>query len=233
VTEEDRGHETGPTAELARLRRVEAAARDLLNRSQGRRSATQMLEGMAALRATLEERPHGDIQVGARTLMDEAFGHHVWATTRLIDACFELSPEQLETALPGTYGSILETMRHLVGSDAWYLFDITGDRHRRIEAESMDLTALRAEMEADGASWSRFLAEDPAPGAVLKEVDESDGFEREATIGIRLAQALHHGTDHRSQICTALTSLGIEPPGIDAWNFGLTDGSVAETYPTI
>ena len=24
-----------------------------------------------------------------------------------------------------------------------------------------------------------------------------------------LAQALHHGTDHRSQICTALTSLGI------------------------
>jgi uncharacterized damage-inducible protein DinB len=232
LTEEGPSHEMGP-AELARLRRVEAASRDLLNRSQGRRSATQMLEGMAALRATLDERPHGDIQVGAHTLMDQAFGHHVWATLRLIDACLALSPEQLETAVPGTYGSILETMRHLVGSDAWYLFDITGDRDRRIEADRMDLSELRAEMEADGSGWSRFLSEDPAPGAILKEIDESDGFEREATIGIRLAQALHHGTDHRSQICTALTSLGIEPPGIDAWNFGLTNGSVAETYPTI
>jgi hypothetical protein len=172
---EGQGHEAGPTAELARLHRVEAAARDLLNRAQGRRSATQMLEGMAGLRAALDERRHDDIPVGAHTLMDEAFGHHVWATTRLIDACLELSPGQLETALAGTYGSILETMRHLVGSDAWYLFDITGDRDRRIETESMDLTALRAEMEADGASWSRFLAEDPAPGAVLHEVDESDG----------------------------------------------------------
>ena len=38
-------------------------------------------------------------------------------------------------------------------------------------------------------------------------------------MGIRLAQALHHGTDHRSQICTALTTLGVEPPEIDVWAF--------------
>jgi len=49
-----------------------------------------------------------------RSPIDEAFAHHVWATLRLIDGC-ELSPEQLEAAVPGTYGSILETMRHLVG----------------------------------------------------------------------------------------------------------------------
>ena len=55
------------------------------------------------------------------TLIDDAFAHHVWATNRLIDACSELTAEQLETSLPGTYGSILDTMRHLVGSDAWYL----------------------------------------------------------------------------------------------------------------
>ena len=51
--------------------------------------------------------------------MLDAFGHHVWATTRLIDVCIELSPEQLATAVPGTYGSILDTQRHLVGSDTW------------------------------------------------------------------------------------------------------------------
>jgi uncharacterized damage-inducible protein DinB len=67
---------------------------------------------------------------------------------------------------------------------------------------------------------------------MVKEIDDDDGFERDATTGIRLAQALHHGTDHRSQICTALTALGVEPPGIDAWTYGLQAGRVVEVLPT-
>jgi hypothetical protein len=47
------------------------------------------------------------------------------------------------------------------------------------------------------------------------DVDETDGYERDAPVGIRLAQALPHGTGHRSQICTALTSLGLEPTAIE------------------
>jgi uncharacterized damage-inducible protein DinB len=65
----------------------------------------------------------------------------------------------------------------------------------------------------------------------LKDVDE-EGYERDASIGIRLAQALNHGTDHRSQICTALTTLGVEPPGIDVWEFGMQTGRVIDIPPT-
>jgi hypothetical protein len=32
-------------------------------------------------------------------------------------------------------------------------------------------------------------------------------------------KVVHHGTDHRSQVCTALTSLGVEPPDIDVWAY--------------
>jgi uncharacterized damage-inducible protein DinB len=166
------------------------------------------------------------------SLLGDAFAHHVWATLRLIDVCLALNPEQLGTAVPGTYGSILETMRHLVGSDSWYLFDITGDRTRRIDEDRMDLSELRAAMNADGSAWSALLAQDPDPDAVLREVDEQDGYERDAPIGIRLAQALHHGTDHRSQICTVLTTLGVEPPAIDVWDFGLQEGRVVDVSPT-
>jgi uncharacterized damage-inducible protein DinB len=166
-----------------------------------------------------------------RSLLENAFEHHVWATMRLIDTCLRLSPEQLETAVSGTYGSILETMRHMVGSDSWYLFDITGDRARRIEEEEMDLQDLRAVVERDGTAWSEFLAKDPDPETVVKEIDETDGYERDASIGIRLAQALHHGTDHRSQICTALTSLGVQPPSIDVWDFGVQTGRIVEILP--
>jgi uncharacterized damage-inducible protein DinB len=50
-------------------------------------------------------------------------------------------------------------------------------------------------------------------------------------VGIRLAQALHHGSDHRSQICTILTSIGIEPPDIDVWAFAWSDGRLVEVPP--
>ena len=96
----------------------------------------------------------------------------------------------------------------------------------------MDLLELRPAMEADGRAWSTFLAQDPDPDAVLQEVDESGGKVRGAPVGIRLAQALNHGTDHRSQICSVLTALGVEPPGIDVWDFGLQNDLVVEITPT-
>jgi uncharacterized damage-inducible protein DinB len=167
----------------------------------------------------------------AGSLMDDAFAHHVWATLRLIDVCRTLSPEQLEAPVPGTYGPIIVTFRHLVGADSWYLFDITGDPARRVEDEDMDLDRLRAVMEADGPAWAAYLATTPDPNTLLTEVDEDDGYERDAMVGVRLAQALHHGTDHRSQICTALTSLGVEPPSIDAWDHGVATGRVIERLP--
>lgn len=167
----------------------------------------------------------------SRSLLADAFGHHVWATLRLIDACTALNPEQLETAAPGTYGSILETMRHLVGADASYLFVTSGGRTPLIDEDRMGLQELRAIMEGHDAAWSMVLGEDPDPDTVL-ERRRDDGSETHAPLGIRLAQAVHHGTDHRSQICTALTALGVEPPEIDVWDFGFQDGRVVEIPPT-
>jgi uncharacterized damage-inducible protein DinB len=170
------------------------------------------------------------LRVMSHSLLDDAFAHHFWATLRLIDACLSLTPEHLDTAIPGTYGSILQTMRHVVGGDSYYLSHLMGDPARQIDTEHMDLLELRAVMEADERAWIEFLAKKLDPDAVVKDVDEA-GYERDASIGIRLAQTLHHGTDHRSQICTALTTLGAEPPGIDVWNFGADTGRVVEMPP--
>jgi uncharacterized damage-inducible protein DinB len=164
--------------------------------------------------------------------MEDAFAHHLWATLRVVDSCLALSPQQLETAVPGTYGSILDTLRHAIGSDAWDLFVATGDRDVRIDEGAMQLPELRAAMERHGPGWSRLLAQDLDPDAVLDEVDENDGYERHIAMGIQLAQVLHHGTDHRSQVCTALTALSVEPPSIDVLDFGMQTGRVVEITPT-
>jgi uncharacterized damage-inducible protein DinB len=165
-----------------------------------------------------------------KTLMDDAFDHHVWATIKLMDACDTLSPEQLATEVPGTYGSILHTMRHLVGADASYLFVMTRERVQNIDEERMDLAELRAVMERNAKAWSQLLSDGVDPSEVLVRTWD-DGSQTQAPYGIRLAQVLHHGTDHRSQICTALTTIGIEPPLIDVWDFGEQTGSVDEIAP--
>lgn len=166
-----------------------------------------------------------------RSALSDAFDHHVWATLRVIDVCAALTDEQLATAVPGTYGSILDTLRHLVGSDSWYLFVISGERTPRIDEDTMSLPELRRAISHDGTEWSSILDAGSDPDAVVI-AHRPEGVDSYAPLGIRFAQVLHHGTDHRSQICTALTALGIEPPFIDVWDFGETDGRVYDTERT-
>jgi uncharacterized damage-inducible protein DinB len=165
------------------------------------------------------------------TLLDDAFAHHVWATLQLMDACSELSDEQLETDLPGTYGSILATMRHLVDSDSWYLHRLSDQRHPTVDTSEMGMAGLRAVIERHGQAWPEILAANPDPREMVT-VHRDDGSGYEAAKGLRLAQVIHHGTDHRSQICTALTSLGIEPPFIDVWAYGQAAGLTRDLTPT-
>ena len=186
---------------------------------------------MAAERAPRREFTRGAghrdiVQAMTSSLLDDAFAHHTWATLQVMDACDALSPEQLEATVPGTYGSILDTMRHIVGADSWYLFRLSGERYPTIEEDGMDLAALRAVMDRNASAWPGVLEADPDPDDFI-EVRNDDGTGYRAAKGIRLAQVLHHGTDHRSQICTALTSLGIEPPEIGAWEYGATVGRAA------
>jgi uncharacterized damage-inducible protein DinB len=159
------------------------------------------------------------------SVLADAFAHHAWANLRLIDACRDLSPEQLATTVPGTYGSILETIRHVVGGDAGYLSLLTQGDVSSIDEEAMGLEELRSASIRHREAWASLVDSDFDPDAVVVR-HRDDGTDSHAPMGIRLAQALHHGTDHRSQICTALTTLGVEPPEIDVWAFASQDGRV-------
>ena len=152
------------------------------------------------------------------TLLDDAFAHHIWATEQLIDACADLTPEQLGTPVPGTYGTIIATFRHLVSSDGWYLSFFREQPAPIQEEADTSLAELRSAITTNGAAWMALLAGGLDPEADL--VERGEGWEVHQPAGLRLAQTIHHGTDHRSQICTALTSLGLEPPEIDLWAYG-------------
>lgn len=167
-----------------------------------------------------------------RSPLADAFAHHAWATLRLIDACGQLAPEQLNASVPGIYGSIHATLNHLVASDSWYAFRCTGGEVAPWDDEEvqLDLPELRSAMERQAAAWEGLLERDLDPDAIIV-ARRDDGAEFRAPLGIRLAQVLHHGTDHRSQVCTVMTSLGIEPPAIDVWDYGAEAGRTQDVAP--
>jgi len=163
------------------------------------------------------------------SLLDAAFAHSTWATMRILDACAGLSADDLQTNVPGTRGPMIDTLRHIVSADAVDLEIATGET--AIEADEMSIEELRDATEHIGAAWARFLSGSIDPDQMVREVDDSDGYERNAPLSFRLAGTLEHGTDHRSQICTALTTLGVEPPKIDVMNYGIATDRVTEKWP--
>jgi uncharacterized damage-inducible protein DinB len=160
-----------------------------------------------------------------RSILADAFDHHVWASLKVLDACGGLTDEELATTVPGTYGTLIDTLRHLVGADRWYLFVQTDGRVDQIEEAAMSVADLRAVMEPNAGFWAEVLAASPDPDGD-KVYHRDDGSAAHATWGVRLAQVIHHGTDHRSQVCTTLTTMGITPPEIDVWDWGTTTGKV-------
>jgi uncharacterized damage-inducible protein DinB len=157
----------------------------------------------------------------------EGLEHHAWANDLLLGICEQLTDDQLARPVAGTYGSVLDTCRHLVGSDTWYLWVISrgeeGSDHG--DEDERSIAGLREMAEGNAAAFGRLLAGGLDDGADIA-VPQPDGSRSHVNVGIRLAQVVHHGTDHRSQICTALTELGIDPlPEIDVWAWAEATGA--------
>ena len=153
------------------------------------------------------------------SVLKDAFAHHIWATERLLEACAELTPSQLMATAPGTYGPLIVTLGHLVASDSWYLSFYREGTPQIDDESEPSLAEMRSMITSNGAVWMELIAQDVDPDEDVIERGDN-GWEFHAPKGLRLAQVVHHGTDHRSQACTILSSLGLTPPLIDLWDFG-------------
>jgi uncharacterized damage-inducible protein DinB len=160
--------------------------------------------------------------------------HHAWATAELLAFCRGLDEETLEATVPGTYGTIIETLQHLVDAEASYLYRLTGawPAHpwRDDEAVGLDVLADRGSVLAD--TLERFLAgdwDDERPG----EARGPEGVVFAVPAGVFLAQALHHANEHRAHVCTILGALGQEPPDVSAWGYALATERMTPKPATI
>ena len=147
-------------------------------------------------------------------LLLEAFRHSAWAKKKLIAACGSLSTEELRRPAPGSVGSILATLNHLVITDANYIARLDdGPPAWLDEAAANDLSKLLTLAEETADRWQRFLRQ-PVDGERIVTLDKG-AYETHA--GVVVVQALHHVSIHGEQVCASLTALGIEPPDVQPW----------------
>jgi uncharacterized damage-inducible protein DinB len=162
---------------------------------------------------TYEDDPDGHL----RAILE----HHIWATLALIDRCRELSPEQLELSMPGTYGSIHATLDHLVRADGRYQLRLQGEQPGPPAEGSASLDSLRADMDVQARRWRELLDGldelDPTMPA-LPDLDPPYP-EVEHAAGLFLVQAVHHGQEHRTHVCSILGAHDLEVPELSGWEY--------------
>jgi uncharacterized damage-inducible protein DinB len=145
------------------------------------------------------------------------FRHHLWSNLRLFDACLPLTGEQLNHADPGTYGSIRATLTHLLRSEEYYLFLLTGEKQPTPESDAQTPLAELKERVRQSSTRLMQTALNVQPD---KLVQVGQGAEIELIPNkVFLLQAVHHAHEHRTQITTLLGQLGIEPPRLSGWAY--------------
>ena len=155
------------------------------------------------------------------------FEYHFWATEALIDHLEAIPRERLDDAVPGTYGSMLETLTHLVEADERYLIRLRDPSPRRyVDRGTVPLDALRGELHEHRRRWDQALDDLEAGTLSASIVGHDDYPDTSPAESMLLIQAIHHGNDHRTQICSTLGALELPLPEIDGWDFW------ADQHPT-
>lgn len=157
------------------------------------------------------------------SILVKLFEHNNWANQQIIQACYALSDEQLDAEpSSATMGSIRETLSHMVRSQRGYLALLT----LPVDERPTTLLAFSELVESARESGEGLLALARAEASqpLAARLRTRDGWLVEPWVVI--AQIINHATEHREQIKSMLSALGVTPPEIDGWSYGEAAGAL-------
>jgi uncharacterized damage-inducible protein DinB len=148
--------------------------------------------------------------------LEKLFEHNNWANMQIIQACAALSDEQLD-AEPhsATKGSIRATLLHLAGSQASYLSTLTLPVEAR-RYPPLTFADVQESVRLSGEGLLSLARGERTP--LSARLQTRDGYYVEPWVV--MVQAINHATEHREQINSMLSALGITPPDLDGWAYG-------------
>ena len=158
------------------------------------------------------------VQGGDTSVVTALFAHNLWANEKLLDFCERLSDEQLDSTAIGCFGSIRDTLVHIIGAEVGYVERVNGNTPA-VTLSDQHFPGFAALKEA--ARW----AGDELLTLALAAREDTNVRQRpprhvyQYRLASLIVQSLTHSTEHRMQISAIITQLGLEPPDLSGWQY--------------
>jgi len=156
-------------------------------------------------------------------ILQKFFEHNLWANLQILQACAGLTAEQLDAEpQSATKGTIRTTLTHLVEAEQGYLADLIGEKSRFQLENFTSFSELETALHYSGEGFL-VLARDASDAHLSTPVHTEGGYTIQPWV--LLVQAVNHASEHREQIKSMLSSLGVKPPRIDGWVYARTQNA--------
>jgi uncharacterized damage-inducible protein DinB len=150
--------------------------------------------------------------------LESLYDYGCWANRKLFHVISQLSPEQFTQDVAGSYGSIRNTMVHILSAE-WGWLDRCGGQQRGPRLNPADYPTAGSLME----TWNRVEAYEREFLSKLKDDDLARDIEytivppekRSMPLGELMHHSLNHGVHHRGQVALLLRLLGYAPGNFD------------------
>jgi uncharacterized damage-inducible protein DinB len=150
--------------------------------------------------------------------LQRLFDYNYWANARLFAALDRLTPEQFVGTIAGSYGSIRNTLVHVLSAE-WGWLDRCGGARRGDALRPDDyptIDVLRSTWATVETQMRTFLSElSDAHAARSVSFALGRGPVHEMRVGDLLEHAAMHAAHHRGQVALLLREHGVPPGNFD------------------
>jgi uncharacterized damage-inducible protein DinB len=161
--------------------------------------------------------------------LERLYDYGYWANRKLFPVVSQLTPEQFTQTVAGSYGSIRNTLVHVLSAE-WGWLDRCGGPQRGPALKPDDFPTV----ESLVTTWSRvegyvreFLSKLKDEDLVrIVEFTNPRGEKRSGLLGPLLQHGATHGVHHRGQVAVLLRALGHTPGNFDLLFYDAEKNSV-------
>jgi uncharacterized damage-inducible protein DinB len=162
--------------------------------------------------------------MASATAVRELLLYMLWADRLMLKAIREVTPEDLTRDAGVSFGSLLGTMVHMLGSQRLWLSRFAGSQIARRPdlSDFPDLPSWIQGWEETAAGVEAFLAglTDEQLATEITWTD-TEGPLRTRPLWQPVLHMVNHNTYHRGQVVSLMRQLGYEPPHTDLIRFFL------------
>ncbi len=148
----------------------------------------------------------------------ELFEYSFWAREQQLDACAALREDQLTRPLSNSFGTLRDTLKHLLGADWVWLERFRGRSPGNVpwfdDIKTLDEIHQRwRSIEQDMSTYLGTLSLEALVSLLTYQNFKGETWSY--PLWKCLMHLVNHGTYHRGQVTMALRQLGALPPAID------------------